>query len=510
MQGHQRQEHQDDDDDAKDGGRGHFLRGIQDQTQAGAATGAGLSQAVKHVLHHHHRGVHHQANGNGQPPQGHQVGRDAIAVHQNEGGQRRNHQGGHHNQAGAHIAQEDKQHDDHQENALDQHFAHGPQRRVDQLGAVVVRHDLQAAGQHALGVDFVHPLFDARHHFLGIATAHHQHDARDRLGVAALDDGALAHLMAQGDVGQILDIHRRAVLLAHHDVANVFQAADQAHAANQVLLGALGQDATAGIGIVLRNGLIHLLDGHVVVGQTVGLDQGLVLPHIAALRIDFGHARNRAQQGSHHPVLNDAPLGQLGRRQRALAVLGMVQRVLVDLAQASGHRTQHRRDALRHARRHLDQALGDQLPGKKHIGLVGEHQGDDGQAAFVQGAHFHQARQTGECDLQGHGDEALDFFGRASGGFGRNLHLDVGDVRERIDRQAGRLTQAKGAQHQRQGSHHQALRECSANQCSQHGLTPTRRACARCSNGRRPPPPLARPRSSLAEPRAGRASCCPG
>ncbi|MCY1376206.1 hypothetical protein D9M69_636780 [compost metagenome] len=37
------------------------------------------------VLNHHHRGVHHGADGNGDPAQGHDVGVDPLLLHDDEG-----------------------------------------------------------------------------------------------------------------------------------------------------------------------------------------------------------------------------------------------------------------------------------------------------------------------------------------------------------------------------------------------------------------------------------------
>ena len=173
-------------------------------------------------------------------------------------------------------------------------------------------------------------------------------------------------------------------MLLDHDVADVFQRLDQAHATDQVLLGDLREHAPAGVGVVGRNGLNHLLHRQVVVPKATRIDQGLELFDVAALRVDFGHTRDRAQQGAHHPVLHRAALGQFFRCEGALTIVWFFEGVLVDLTQTGGHGAKHRHDARRHAGRDFDQALGDQLPCKVDVGLVGEHQRDDRQPAFVQ------------------------------------------------------------------------------------------------------------------------------
>ena len=410
LQRHQRQEHQNNDGDTKDGGRSHFHRGRQHSANALTARIASLPQLVEDVFNHHHGRIHHQANGDGQPSQRHQVGRDAVLVHHDEGRERRNDQRRHNDQAGAHIAQEDKQHDHHQEDAFNQHLAHGPQSRIHQIGTVVVRNDLQAAGQHALGVDLVHAFFHAGHHFLGIAAAHHQHNAGNAFGIATLDDGALAHFGINLHLGHITHIDRHPTLLLEHDVANIFQRADHAHAANQILLCHLRQNAAAGIGVVICHGLNDLTHCQIVVTQTTGIDQHLVLLDVSTLRVDFSHTRNGAQQRTRHPVLNGAALGQLFLSQRALTIIRVIQRVLVNLTQTGRHRTQHRHDAFRHARCDFDQALCHQLASEVHIRRFSKHQRNDGQTALVERAQLGQTGQARHGDFERHSHKTLNFF----------------------------------------------------------------------------------------------------
>lgn len=44
------------------------------------------------VLDHHHSGIDHGANGNGNPAQGHDVGVDALVAHDDKGNQHTNRQ----------------------------------------------------------------------------------------------------------------------------------------------------------------------------------------------------------------------------------------------------------------------------------------------------------------------------------------------------------------------------------------------------------------------------------
>ena len=411
------------------------------------------------VFDDHHRAIHHQADGDGQTTERHQVGRNAQLVHGHEGEQRREHQRADHDQRRAHVTKEEEEHDDDQQNAFEQHLGHRPQRGIDQFRTVVIRLDLQAIGQHALAIDFLDPCLDAADHFLGVAAGDHHHHTTDRLGHAVLDHRSLANFVTDLHFGHVADVNRHTVLFLEHDGAQVLDIAHQTDTANQVLLGILRQHAATGVGVVATDRLIDIGHRQAKVAQLVRIDQNLILPGETALRIDLGHARNRAQQRTHHPVLGDPALHQLLFAQRFVTVVGTLQRVLIDLAQAGGNRTEYRRNAFRQARADFEQALHDQLAGEIDVGLVIEDQGDQRQAGLVQRSHFLQTGQAGHRHFQRHGGKTLDFLRRTARGFGGNLHLNVGDVREGIDRQLLRRIQAKEKEDRGNDRDDQALLE---------------------------------------------------
>ena len=100
--------------------------------------------------------------------------------------------------------------------------------------------------------------------------------------------------MADLDFGHVAYEDRNAVLLLEDDAPDVFEIAHQAYAPYQVLLGELREHATAGIGIVSRQGVEHVADVQPVVTQALGIDEGLVLLGETTLRIDLGDTRDRA------------------------------------------------------------------------------------------------------------------------------------------------------------------------------------------------------------------------
>ena len=345
LQRHQRQEDEDDDANAEDHGSGHLDHGAQDDAGAALAGFRCLTEQAKGVFHDHHRSIHHQADGYRQAPQRHEIGRNAQIVHAHKGEQRGEHQRRHHDQRGADIAKEQEEDHHHQHDAFHQHLGHRAQRRIHQFGTVVIGHDLEAIGQHALGVDQVHLLLDLADHLFGIAARHHHHHAAHAFGGAVFQHRAFAHARADFHLGHIAQIDRLGRVFADDDGAQVVLALHQTLPADQILFGKLGQCAAGGIGVVAGDRLKHLGHGHFIVAQLVGIDQHLILARETALRIDFGDAHGGAQQRAHHPVLHLTALGQFFRTERAAFITLLFQRILVNLAKAGGDRPQPARDA---------------------------------------------------------------------------------------------------------------------------------------------------------------------
>ncbi len=229
------------------------------------------------------------------PPEGHKVGGQADAIHHQKGEQRREHQVRADDQAGPQIAKKEKQNDDHQNNAFGQHLGDGMDRRIHQLRAVVIGNNLQAAGNHVLAVDFGDPLFHPADNLFGIAAAGHQDDATYGLGVTVLHHGAVTHFRADAHLSHVANVDGRALGLGEHNVADVFEIAHQADAADEILLRVLTQDAPAGIGIIVRQRIAHVIDGQVVVVQLLRIDERFVLLDESAGRINLRYPGDGAQ-----------------------------------------------------------------------------------------------------------------------------------------------------------------------------------------------------------------------
>ena len=101
----------------------------------------GLDPLVR-VLYHHHRGVHHRADRDGDAAQRHDVGVHALEIHDNERGQDSERQRNDGDERRTQMEKEEHAHQRHDDELLDEFLSevrHGP---LDERGAVVGRHDL--------------------------------------------------------------------------------------------------------------------------------------------------------------------------------------------------------------------------------------------------------------------------------------------------------------------------------------------------------------------------------
>ncbi len=143
----------------------------------------------------------------------------------------------------------------------------------------------------------------------------------DRLGELAQAD-----LRALGDDGDVLHAERSAVLGRDHRVFDVLYVLDQAHFLNVDLLQAGFDKASAGIGVVVGELLLHLADAESIGDQLVGVHANLVFARGAAEAGHIDDVGNGLEVLLHHPVFERLQLHHVIRR------VGAVQREEIDLA----------------------------------------------------------------------------------------------------------------------------------------------------------------------------------
>ena len=372
FEGQQRQEHDDDDQDARGHRRGHLAGGAKDQVQQRlAGRGAAFGELGLDVLDHHHRGVHQHADGDGEAAQAHQVGRQAHRAHRDEGGQRRQRQHQRHHQRCAQVAQEGQQQHQHQHDGLEESLGDGMHGPPDQLAAVVEGLHRHARREHRRQLG--EALFDALDHLAGVGAAQAQHQALDGLGLAVAGDRAVAGEGADAHLGYVADPHDAAGAGLEHDGAHVVEGLDGALGAHQQGLLAFAQAAGAVVAVVGLEGGLQGGEGEATGGQGGRVGADLEAAYLAAQAVHVGHAGHGAQLGADRPVEQGALLLQRNRPFDGEHE---------HLAQRRGDRGEAAGGAGGQVAHHAGEALADLLAGPVDVGAVLEVERDVGQRVF--------------------------------------------------------------------------------------------------------------------------------
>ena len=377
--------------------------------------------------------------------QAHEVGPHAEDPHEDEGEEQRQRDDRCRDEPAPHAAQQQHEHEHHDEGALGKVGGDGRGGALDELRAVEEGPYLDAWGQRLLdGGDAV---FHGRHHLGRVGSLEH-HDRAAHGLAAVLGEGTVAHLCPEAHiVGHVAHEHGHAALLLHHDVADVVETLHQSLATDEVGRMVLLDIGPAGVHIVLVQGLHHLADGGPQGKEALGVERHLILLDAPAEGVDLHHAGNHRQLSLHYPVLDGAQL--LRRVARGVA---RHEGVLIDLAQSGGDGAYLRTaEAIGNLVLHLLYLLVYQLPG-----LVGAHAlaKDDGDHRQAEARHrpdvFH-AGQVGHSQFDGVSDILFDIGRREVLGHGDDLHLVVGDIGRGVDVDgAQRIESAADNEHQQQ------------------------------------------------------------
>ena len=375
-------------------------------------------------------------------PRAHEVGADPVLDHAGDREQHRQGDDAGGDEGGAEVAQHQEQHDDDQDRAFDQVLLDRPDRRLDQPGAVVDRARHDAVGQRRR--DLVEPRRDALRGRPAVV-ADQQHGGADHGFLAVERGGTRAQRRPLLHLGHVADADRQAAARADDDVADLADAAHLPRRAHQVLLAVALDVACADVGVVRHQGRHDVAEGESVGDQPRRIGQHMELPLVAADRVDLDDAGHGAKLRLDDPVLDGAQVGRaVGLAGRLPGVGPGLDGVHVDLAQARRDRAHRGMQARRQLVLGLLDALVDELAGEVDVGAVLEHHGHLAEAVTRQRARVVELRQAAHRRFHRKGDALLDFQRRVARRDGVDLHLDVGDVGHRVDRQAREVPGAQG------------------------------------------------------------------
>ena len=213
------------------------------------------------VFHLNDGAVHDHADGNGQPSQGHEVGRQTHLPHGNEGGQGHQGQRQGDDQRPPEVPQEQVHHQNHQEDAFGDGPADGVDAVPDQAGAVIKGLERHPLGENAAGVQLRHLFLDRPYHFPAAAAADHQNDPGHGLPLAIFQNRPPAAGRTFAHRGHVLDQHRGAVHFFQHHRFDVLDRLHQTQDSHQGLLTPFLQHVAAGVGIAGRQGARRPVSG---------------------------------------------------------------------------------------------------------------------------------------------------------------------------------------------------------------------------------------------------------
>src|SRR6266571_4536067 len=209
---------------------------------------------------------------------------------------------------------------------FDQLLAQRGDGALDQIAAIVSRHDAHAFRQRAF--DLLDFLFYPVDHVEGVLAVAHDHDATDSFAASVQFSDTAPNVAAKMHGGDVLQINRRPVLDLEDNVLDVLDFFNVAAPAHVILRGRDLENFSADIGVAHFDGVDHLAERNVVSNERVWIEIDLVLLYESADWRDFRNAFHGRERVTEIPILNRAQL-----REIVFAAV-INQRVLVDPANA--------------------------------------------------------------------------------------------------------------------------------------------------------------------------------
>src|SRR4029450_7270933 len=331
-----------------------------------------------------------------------QIGGLSAQDRNDDGEEQRHRNSCRYDQCGAQIAQEhplNEKDQHHAEQHVVKHRAYGDRNKV---AAVIEGIDMHTGRRRAVGVHSCHRLSYALHHIHRALELLHQDDAGHDVGRAVASGDAEPRRETDLHFGHIGDQHRKAALLAQHDIADVFQRSHNADAADIDRLFAHRDRPAADIGVVGGDRVDNLRYRNSESPHPIEVDLGLKFLGLAAEHENVGHSRHHAQPSLYHPVLQRLELhhGHAGRPFELVAE---------DLADGPGWRD-HRLHALRQVG--LPQAIYCLLAYEVVVAPVFELQPNETERVDRVGADVSEPRRAGDRDLDWDRDVTFHLLGR--------------------------------------------------------------------------------------------------
>ena len=185
---------------------------------------------------------------------------------------------------------------------LDQLLAQRRDRALDQIAAIVGRHDPDPFGQRRF--DLLDFLFDAVNDIERVLAVAHHYDSADGFAASVQFGDTTPNVAAEMHSGDVLQINRRPVLDFEDNVLDVLDFLNVATAAHVIFRARDLENFAADIGVAHFDGVNHLGERNVVSNERVWIEIDLVLFYETTDRRDFGHALHGRKRVTEIPILN--------------------------------------------------------------------------------------------------------------------------------------------------------------------------------------------------------------
>lgn len=381
---------------------------------------------MHHVLNHHHRPVDHHSEVD--RPEAHQVGRQSELLHADEGEEHGQGDYAANDQGAPNLAEEQKQHGDHQESALQKVLGHGIRGPFDEVGLIVELDDPDALGQAP--VRLVDSRLDIPDHLATVAAPQHHDDAGHDLPVTVLRDPALPELAAELDTGDVPQVERPVLEIGQDDPAQILLPPYLTEPPHDVLLPIVFEVVASRDAVVLLDRLDDPVQSDAVRAQGFGVHHDVVLLHETAEGVDLGDSGHGLQLRCHQPVLDGAEFRE--------AIPVSPNDVLIDLAEGGRDGSElGNRDALRQTARNRLDALTHDLAGEVDVGVFFELHRHRRKPEMADRAHLPNVGQPVQGRLDREADELLHFERGVSARLRDDQNLNRGHVRKRVYRYPG-------------------------------------------------------------------------
>jgi hypothetical protein len=300
-----REKRRDDDANRVDDRAVDLRRGRRDGVADGALLRATHGELSIDVLHHDDGPIDENAEVDGADRE--EVRRNVPDVQTDEREQQRQRNRRRDDEPRPHVVEEEDQHDDHQQDAVQQVGLDGVRGEPDEIAAIVERPHLHVGRQDA-GVELPRLGFDALEHRLRLLAGAHQDDALHRVVDRHEAELSQPGRMADHDLRDVLHEDRRAVLHGEDDVADVVERIDAPEPAHVIELPALGEKSASRVPIVRAERGGDGRRGQSRSGELGRIEQDLVLHRLAAERREVRDAGDRPELLVQHPVLENLEL----------------------------------------------------------------------------------------------------------------------------------------------------------------------------------------------------------